>query len=50
MRQLLFEPNKFSGFDRTEGGIRVNVGIRHLLQLNNGGYNKFPHRTVFQFI
>ena len=33
----LFEPNKFSGFDRTEGGIRANLGIRHLLQFNNGG-------------
>ena len=33
----LFETNKFSGFDRTEGGIRANLGIKHLLQFNNGG-------------
>ena len=33
----LFEINKFSGFDRTEGGIRANLGIRQILQSNNGG-------------
>ena len=33
----LFETNKFSGFDRTEGGIRANLGIQQLLQFNNGG-------------
>ncbi len=33
----LFETNKFSGFDRTEGGIRANIGIKQLLQFNNGG-------------
>ena len=33
----LFETNKFSGFDRTEGGIRANLGIKQLLQFNNGG-------------
>ena len=33
----LFEANKFSGFDRTEGGIRANLGIQQLLQFNNGG-------------
>ena len=32
----LFEANKFSGFDRTEGGIRANLGIQQLLQFNNG--------------
>ena len=26
----LFETNKFSGFDRTEGGIRANLGIKQL--------------------
>ena len=33
----LFESNKFSGFDRIEGGIRANLGINQLLQFNNGG-------------
>lgn len=35
---LLFEVDKFSGYDRIETGIRANVGLRYTMQLNNGGY------------
>ena len=34
----LFEWNKFSGYDRTEGGTRLNYGAQYTLALNNGGY------------
>lgn len=34
----LFHWNKFSGFDRTEGGTRLNLGLRYSAQLTNGGY------------
>jgi LPS-assembly protein len=34
----LFSLNKFSGYDRTEGGIRANVGAQYTLNLNGGGY------------
>lgn len=32
----LFERDKFSGFDRTEGGIRANVGLRYTGSFDNG--------------
>lgn len=32
----LFEHDKFTGFDRTEGGTRLNLGFRHILQFNDG--------------
>jgi len=32
----LFEWDKFSGFDRAEGGSRLNVGLNYKLQLDNG--------------
>ncbi|MCY0094499.1 LPS-assembly protein LptD [Hoeflea sp. J2-29] len=32
----LFERDKFSGFDRTEGGIRANVGLRYTGTFDNG--------------
>jgi len=34
----LFMRDKFSGFDRTEGGTRANVGFEYRLHANNGGY------------
>ncbi|MEP0454752.1 MAG: LPS assembly protein LptD, partial [Roseibium sp.] len=34
----LFDYDKFSGFDRAEGGSRVNVGLNYKLQLNSGYY------------
>ncbi|MBZ0216663.1 MAG: LPS-assembly protein LptD [Fimbriimonadaceae bacterium] len=32
----LFDHDKFSGFDRIEGGSRANVGVRYSLQTNSG--------------
>ncbi|MXN64464.1 LPS assembly protein LptD [Stappia sp. GBMRC 2046] len=34
----LFEWDKFSGFDRSEGGTRANLGVRYKLQLDEGSY------------
>lgn len=34
----LFGPTKFSGFDRAEGGIRANVGVRYTAQTYSGGF------------
>src|SRR5690606_3425115 len=35
---LLFELDKFSGYDRLESGSRANVGVRYTMQAYNGGY------------
>lgn len=35
---LLFDIDKNSGYDRMEGGTRVNVGVQYTLQRYNGGY------------
>ncbi|WP_175577870.1 LPS-assembly protein LptD [Mongoliimonas terrestris] len=32
----LFDYDKFSGYDRAEGGTRLNVGFRYSTQFNNG--------------
>ena len=34
----LFEWNKFSGYDRTEGGTRLNYGAQYTLTTNSGAY------------
>ncbi|MFN0219140.1 MAG: LPS-assembly protein LptD [Hyphomicrobium sp.] len=34
----LFEVSKFSGYDRTEVGTRVNSGLQYTFQAYNGGY------------
>ncbi len=34
----LFDTDKFSGFDRAEGGTRLNVGLNYKLQLDSGHY------------
>ncbi len=34
----LFRINKFAGWDRVEGGGRLNAGIRYTAQFNQGGY------------
>jgi LPS-assembly protein len=34
----LFAWDKFSGWDRVEGGSRANVGAQYTLTLNNGGF------------
>ena len=35
---LLFDLDKFSGYDRIETGTRANVGIQYTVQANNGGH------------
>jgi LPS-assembly protein len=37
----LFEVSKFSGYDRTEVGTRVNTGVQYTFQANSGGYARF---------
>lgn len=37
----LFEVSKFSGFDRTEVGTRVNAGLQYTFQAYDGGYARF---------
>ena len=32
----LFEWNKFSGYDRTEGGVRLNAGVQYTMTFNSG--------------
>nr|WP_244447107.1 LPS-assembly protein LptD [Hoeflea sp. BAL378] len=39
----LFERDKFSGFDRAEGGVRANVGMRYTGSYDNG----FQTQAVF---
>jgi LPS-assembly protein len=34
----LFKVDKFSGYDRVEGGGRANVGVQYTAQFNRGGY------------
>ncbi|MDX7950933.1 LPS-assembly protein LptD [Lichenihabitans sp. Uapishka_5] len=34
----LFEWNKFSGYDRVEGGVRANVGGQYSMTFQQGGY------------
>ena len=35
---LLFDINKFSGYDRVETGIRANVGLQYTMQMYSGGF------------
>ncbi|KAB2917854.1 MAG: LPS-assembly protein LptD [Hyphomicrobiaceae bacterium] len=35
---LLFDIDKFSGYDRFETGTRANVGVQYTMQANNGSY------------
>jgi len=34
----LFGPTRFSGYDRVEGGVRANVGVRYTLQTYAGAF------------
>jgi LPS-assembly protein len=34
----LFKLDKFSGWDRAEGGTRANVGVQYTAQVNNAGF------------
>ena len=35
---LLFDIDKFSGYDRIETGTRANVGMRYTMQFASGAY------------
>ncbi|HJU32021.1 MAG TPA: LPS-assembly protein LptD [Hyphomicrobiaceae bacterium] len=35
---LLFDIDKFSGYDRLETGTRANIGLQYTFQANNGAY------------
>ena len=37
----LFSVDKFSGYDRVEGGVRANIGGQYTLNFNNGAYANF---------
>ena len=45
---LLFDIDKFSGYDRFETGTRANVGMQYTLQANNGVYARFVFGQSFQ--
>ncbi len=44
----LFEWNRFSGYDRFEGGTRVNYGAQYSLMMNNGAYANFMFGQSYQ--
>jgi LPS-assembly protein len=35
---VLFSANKFSGYDRVEGGVRINYGLQYTITGDSGGY------------
>ena len=45
---LLFDTDKFSGYDRIETGTRANVGLQYTFQANKGGYARFIAGQSFQ--
>ena len=44
----LFKVNKFSGWDRVEGGSRANVGVQYTAQFNRGGNVNFLFGQSYQ--
>ncbi len=44
----LFEWNKYSGYDRFEGGTRANYGGQYTMNLQNGGYANVMAGQSFQ--
>jgi LPS-assembly protein len=44
----IFDWNKFSGYDRVEGGVRANVGAQYTMNFNGGGYANFLAGQSFQ--
>ena len=38
---LLFDVDKFSGWDRIETGTRANLGLQYTFQANSGAYARF---------
>jgi LPS-assembly protein len=45
---LLFEIDKFSGYDRLETGTRANVGMRYTAQLPSGAYARLVFGESYQ--
>lgn len=45
---ILFDIDKFSGYDRTETGTRANVGVQYTFQANTGGYARLLAGQSFQ--
>ena len=45
---LLFDKDKFSGWDRIETGTRANAGLQYTFQSNGGGYARFIAGQSFQ--
>ena len=35
---ILFSKNKFSGYDRVEGGVRANIGVQYTATTDSGAY------------
>ncbi|MFV0432029.1 MAG: LPS-assembly protein LptD [Alphaproteobacteria bacterium] len=44
----LFTSNRFSGFDRDEGGLRINYGLRGSIDLAQAGYSRFQVGQVWR--
>jgi LPS-assembly protein len=45
---ILFDLDKFSGYDRIETGTRANVGVRYTAQLASGGYGRAVFGESYQ--
>ena len=45
---LLFDTDKFSGYDRIETGVRANVGVQYTVQFDNGGYARLVAGQSYQ--
>ena len=45
---ILFDINKFSGYDRVETGTRANVGVRYTAQLYSGAYARAVFGESYQ--
>jgi LPS-assembly protein len=45
---ILFDIDKFSGFDRVETGTRANVGVRYTAQLASGAYARAVFGQSYQ--
>jgi LPS-assembly protein len=45
---LLFDIDKFSGYDRFETGTRANVGVQYTFQANNGIYGRAVFGQSYQ--
>ena len=46
----LFKVDKFSGWDRVEGGSRANVGVQYTAQFNHGGNVNFLFGQSYQLL